>query len=151
MDSFNGPAGDTSATGSPDFSGFNSNSATNTSVDASSLGDLAASEAAFDFFTSSVFVLNELSRARTYKLTFFGSHKYNTDATTVYTVYDSNPGDVANTSGANVLSSANLYVNNGPIPGGASWQHNSNRVASVNIANRSSVHVGFVEIGRAHV
>ena len=75
FDSISGPAGDTSATGSPNFSGFNSNSVTNTSVDVSLLGDLAAKEAAFDYVTSSVFVMNELNPRRTYKLTFFGSHK----------------------------------------------------------------------------
>ena len=143
-DSYNGPAGDTTI-GSGDTN-LDINKIQNAQIDSVSLGVLGgAKEAAFDFFASSVFVLEQLNPRRKYRLTFFGSKKYNTDATTVYTVYDSNPGDIANTSGANVLSSANLYVNNGPIPGGAAWQHNSNRVASVTIANRSSVHVGFVD------
>lgn len=99
-DSFNGPAGDTSSSGAPSFTGFNSNSVTNTTINAGALGDLGQPEAVFDYFTSSVFAINELDSTKVYKLTFFGSHKYNSAATTVYTMYDANPGNTANTNGA---------------------------------------------------
>ena len=147
VDSFNGPAGDTSATGPtgfPTFSGFNSNSVTNTIVDASALGNLAQAEAAFDYFVTSVLVINELSPAKHYRLSFFGSHKYNTNATTIYTLYSSNPGDAANSSNAVTLSSTSLHVNDGPIDGNF-WQHNKSRTAELVISNRSSVYIGFID------
>lgn len=147
VDSFNGPAGDTSETGptgSPTFSGFNSNSVTNTIVDASALGNLAQKEAAFDYFVTSVLVINQLSPAKHYRLSFFGSHQYNTSATTIYTLYGSNPGDAANRSNAVTLSSTNLHVNDGPIDGNF-WQHNKSRTAELAISNRSSVYIGFID------
>lgn len=144
MDSFNGPAGDTSLDGAPTYGGFNPDAATNAAVDPAALGELARNEAVFDYFTSSVFVVNQLDPALTYRLTFFGSHKYNTAATTVFTAYDSDPGDVANANAAGVVAAASLYVNDGPVNGNA-WQHNTNRVAELTISNLSSVHIGFVD------
>jgi hypothetical protein len=144
VDSFNGPAGDTSLSGAPGFTGFNSNSVTNTLVDASALGNLAQAEAAFDYFVSSVLVINQLSPAKHYRLSFFGSHQHNTNATTTYTLYGSNPGDTANSSNAVTLSSTNLHVNDGPINGNF-WQHNKSRTAELVISNRSSVYIGFID------
>ena len=144
MDSFNGPAGDTSLSAAPSFTGFNSNSVTNTTFNAGALGDLGQPEAVFDYFTSSVFAINELNSTKVYKLTFFGSRKYNTNATTVYTMYDANPGNTANTNGANILSLTNLFVNDGPVDGNA-WRHNTNRVAELIVSNRPSVHIGFID------
>ena len=143
-DSISGPAGDTSATGNPNYTGFNSNAVTNALFNATALGKLAQPEAVFDYFTSSVFAINELNPARVYRLTFFGSHKYNANATTVYTAYAGNPGNVSNSNNAAILTLTNLFVNNGPI-NGITWQHNTNRTAELLISNRSSIHIGFVD------
>ncbi|NBS55088.1 hypothetical protein EBT23_05970, partial [bacterium] len=107
-DSISGPAGDTSATGNPNYTGFNSNAVTNALFNATALGKLAQPEAVFDYFTSSVFAINELNPARVYRLTFFGSHKYNANATTVYTAYAGNPGNVSNSNNAAILTLTNL-------------------------------------------
>lgn len=88
-DSFNGPAGDTT-TGAPDFL-FDPTTVDNVTIDATALGLLGGSAAAaFDFYVDSTFQIQNLNPAFTYNLTFFGSHKFNTDDTTRYTVYTDN-------------------------------------------------------------
>lgn len=90
-DSYNGPAGPTTA-GQQAFDVFL------TDIDAAALGDLGGSlAAAFDFVAGPGldpnnvrFELQGLNPAKRYELTFFGSHKYSTDATTVYSVYTDN-------------------------------------------------------------
>jgi hypothetical protein len=86
-DSYNGPAGDTSFTPLEDNLQF-------TDIDIEALGNLGVLEAAFDFAASPIqedtralFDLQGLDPAKTYSLTFFGSHKYSNDPTTVYSVF----------------------------------------------------------------
>ena len=91
-DSYNGPAGPTDqATLHDDVQ--------NTNVDAAALGNLGgALEAAFDFAAGFNgvehfpvrFQIQGLNPAAKYDLTFYGSHSFSTDATTVYTVYTDN-------------------------------------------------------------
>jgi hypothetical protein len=88
-DSYNGPAGPTDEmTLETDVQ--------NTFIDAAALGNLGgALEAAFDFAAGYDginhfpvrFQIQGLNAAATYNLTFFGSHSFSNDATTVYTVY----------------------------------------------------------------
>jgi len=69
-DSFNGPGGD---------------------IDAAALGKLGGStNAVNDYYTTSRFQIRNLELDMTYKLTFFGSHKYSTDDTTVYMLHGDN-------------------------------------------------------------
>ncbi|TWT77248.1 hypothetical protein Pla123a_19050 [Posidoniimonas polymericola] len=90
-DSYNGPAGPTTA-GQQAFDVFL------TDIDAQALGDLGGSlAAAFDFVAGPGtdpnnvrFELQGLDASKRYNLTFFGSHKYSTDQTTVYSVYNDN-------------------------------------------------------------
>lgn len=73
-DFFNGPAGtvqDPSAS----------------SYDATALGLLGVDEAVFDFYVSSTFQLQNLEVGRSCRLTFFGSHKFNNDDVTRYSIY----------------------------------------------------------------
>ncbi|MDF7824123.1 hypothetical protein P4B35_08875 [Pontiellaceae bacterium B12227] len=78
-DSFNGPAGATSAdTNSPNY--FVSK-VTNSTFNAVALGDLGVTNAIFDYFSASsgtnfTFKLAGLDPAKIYSLKFFGSHKY---------------------------------------------------------------------------
>jgi len=88
-DSYNGPAGPTDETSLETDVQF-------TDIDAEALGNLGgALEAAFDFAAGYDgiehfpvrFQIQGLNPAATYNLTFFGSHSFSDDATTVYTVY----------------------------------------------------------------
>jgi hypothetical protein len=114
-DSYNGPAGATSVTGPGNASADYVNS-----VDVI-VGDLGGSQSAiFDFFVNSGFVLNQLDPTKVYNLTFFGSHKFSTDDTTVYGTY---------TDGgfSQMVASVELDVQ---TPGSA-WIINTNRVATL--------------------
>jgi hypothetical protein len=83
-DSFNGPAG---ATANP----ITPTQIDSVDIDAPALGLLGGSNAAvFDYYGSSTFQLQNLDPLLTYNLTFFGSHKFNADDTTRYTVYTDN-------------------------------------------------------------
>ncbi len=88
-DSYNGPAGPTDATTVDSDVFF-------TDIDSAALGDLGGSlAAAFDYVAGPSlptnnqvrFEIQQLDPTMRYELTFFGSHKYTTDATTVYSVY----------------------------------------------------------------
>ncbi|TWT92862.1 hypothetical protein Pla108_40020 [Botrimarina colliarenosi] len=83
-DSYNGPAGDTSAGAAA--------SVGNTDIDAAALGDLGVLNAAFDFVAErdTRFEIQGLDPSKQYDLTFFGSHKYSGNATTLYSVYTDN-------------------------------------------------------------
>ena len=75
-DSFNGPAGNTTVNGPSD-----------SVYDAAALGDLGVDEAVYDYYVDSTFQIQMLDTSKTYDLNFFGSHKFNSDNTTRYTVY----------------------------------------------------------------
>ena len=90
-DSYNGPAGPTDSLpleGNLQY----------TDIDIDALGNLGVLEAAFDYATGPItpdpvignrtrFQLQGLDPAKTYSLTFYGSHIYSFDATTVYSIY----------------------------------------------------------------
>lgn len=82
-DSFNGPAG---ATSDPPTAG----EIAATEIDGDVLGTLGVNEAAIDWVggVDAGFEIAGLNPAGTYNLHFFGSKKYPTDGTTVYSVYD---------------------------------------------------------------
>jgi hypothetical protein len=83
-DSFNGPAGVTTEP-------ITQTQIDSVDIDAPALGLLGGSRAAaFDFYVSSTFQIQNLDPLLTYNLTFFGSHKFNTDNSTRYTVYTDN-------------------------------------------------------------
>ncbi|QDV73955.1 hypothetical protein [Botrimarina mediterranea] len=90
-DSYNGPAGATDAA-TVDVDVFF------TDIDDVALGDLGAFEAAFDYVAGPSlptnnqvrFEIQQLDPSKRYELSFFGSHKYSIDATTVYSVYSDN-------------------------------------------------------------
>ncbi len=95
-DSFNGPAGPTNAlTLQTDV--------TFTDIDAAALGILGGActgltgtcEGVFDFVASDPgvpvrFEIQQLDPNKTYNITFFGSHKFSTDNTTIYNIYTDN-------------------------------------------------------------
>ncbi len=114
-DSYNGPAGVTSQ---PDPTPANIAA---TDIDAVALGNLGVNEAAMDFYTSSSFEIQGLNPDKTYNLTFFGSHKYSTDATTVYEIYTDN-------TYTSMIASANLDISDAP----QSASHNRDMVATIN-------------------
>ncbi len=125
-DYFNGPAGSTENPAA-------------VVIDANALGEMGINEAAYDYYASSTFTIQNLDTNRTYDLTFYGSKKYADDAATIYTIYTSNDYTTAVASGSlNVRSP------------GASWLHNSNAVVIVtNIAPQynNSIWVGYAGSG----
>ncbi len=132
-DSFNGPAGNTS--------GITTNPAilNNTQIDADALGYLGGSlAAAFDYYVNSTFQIQGLNLSSTYNITFFGSHKFNVNDVTRYTIYD-------DSSFTNALSFADLTV-------GVGSAHNSNLVVTISGVSPQSngiIYVGFAGAGGA--
>lgn len=117
-DSYNGPAGVCSNPPTPaEIAG--------TDIDAVALGNLAANEAALDYYTTSTFEIQGLNPAKTYNLTFFGSHKYSIDMTTVYSVYTDN-------TISNVVASASLDVVAAPDGSPGADLHNRDKIATIN-------------------
>ena len=124
-DSYNGPAGATDM-GTP------ASNVPNTDIDTVALGNLGVLTAGFDFAASpgndsepllsnrTRFQLQGLDPAAKYTLTFFGSHKYNADAATVYSVFNDD-------AYSNLLDSASLNVHD-PVDFSA---HNRNQVAVI--------------------
>lgn len=90
-DSYNGPAGPTTAAGK-NFEVFL------TEINSEALGDQGILAAAFDYVAGPSlpsdnqvrFEIQQLDPTKRYELSFFGSHKYSIDATTVYSVYSDN-------------------------------------------------------------
>jgi len=121
-DSYNGPAGATTG----------SNNVANVVINVTALGDFGVYPAAFDYYVSSTFTIQQLNSAKVYDLTFFGSHKYNDDNTTVYTVYTANDY-------ATAVASASLLV-------GVGSAHNQDKVVTIsNVAPQTSnsIWIGF--------
>jgi hypothetical protein len=124
-DSFNGPAGVTSIPPTPAEIAA-------TDIDAAALGNLGVKEAAMDFYVNSRFQIQQLDPGKRYNITFFGSHKFNNDNTTRYTVYTDGTFTTP-------VASADLLV-------GVDNAHNRDRVATIsNLAPQASniLYVGF--------
>jgi hypothetical protein len=117
-DSYNGPAGVTTSPVTP-------SQIAAADIDAAALGNLGIKEAAIDFYTSSRFEIQGLDPAKTYNLTFFGSHKYSPDMTTVYSVCTDN-------TFSTVVASAALDVVAAPDGSVGADQHNRDKVAVIN-------------------
>jgi hypothetical protein len=121
-DSFNGPAGITDEK-TLEFD------VEMTDIDSAALGNLGgALEGPFDFAASpggadnrTRFQIQQLDPAKKYTLTFFGSHKYSDNATTVYSVYTDNLYTT-------LVDSASLDVME---PGPPNGQHNRDKVAAI--------------------
>ncbi|MDF7824122.1 PEP-CTERM sorting domain-containing protein [Pontiellaceae bacterium B12227] len=110
-DYFNGPSGSTA-------------DPTATVYDGVALGNLGADEAVYDYYAgNNTFTIQGLDPTKTYNLTFYGSHKYDTPGTSTYTVFTSNDYST-------VVGSVGLAHNNESI-NGFEWQHNENRVVTI--------------------
>ncbi len=121
-DSYNGPAGPTDVNG-PNSCVFNPGA----------LGYLGITNAVYDYFVSAHFLLQNMNPAHQYSLTFFGSHKYSFNPTTVYSVYsDSNY--------STLIASTNLLVGTGAA-------HNQDTVAvlsPITPSTNGSLYVKFI-------
>lgn len=135
-DSYNGPAGATDETLLNDYVLL-------TDVDQEALGNLGgALEGPFDFAAgydginhfAVRFQIQGLNPTATYDLTFFGSHKFSVDATTVYTVYsdDTYTTPVA-TASLNVQDPVNF------------WVHNRDQVAVINGVSPQADNILYIE------
>jgi hypothetical protein len=134
-DSYNGPAGPTDPT-------TLETDVQLVDVDAVALGNLGgALEAAFDFAAGPSladnrvrFQIQDLDPAKMYNLTFFGSHKFSTDATTVYSVYSDN-------TYSTLVDSASLDVQSAAEP----WMHNRDMVATINNLSPQADNILYVQ------
>jgi PEP-CTERM motif len=124
-DSFNGPAGVTS--NPPTAAEIAA-----TDIDAAALGNLGVKEAVMDFYVNSRFQIQQLDPTKRYNITFFGSHKFNNDNTTRYTIYTDGTFTTP-------VASADLLV-------GVDNAHNRDRTVTIsNLAPQASniLYVGF--------
>lgn len=140
-DSYNGPAGPTGP--GEDKNDLRDFDLPAVDIDAVALGPLGgALEAAFDFFVSPGgadpntvrFELQGLNPASTYDLTFYGSHIFSIDATTVYSVYTDN-------TYTEVVDSVSLDVQELDAPNLA----NRDRVATISGLSPQTDNILFVE------
>jgi hypothetical protein len=88
------------------------------------LGDLGGSiNALNDYFVDGKFQIQGLDNTKTYNLTIYGSHKYDTPGIATYEIHnDSNY--------TNVVASTTLETNDEPI-NGQEWMHNQDRVTTI--------------------
>jgi hypothetical protein len=124
-DSFNGPAGVTS--NPPTAAEIAA-----TDIDAAALGNLGVKEAVMDFYVNSRFQIQQLDPTKRYNITFFGSHKFNDNNTTRYTIYTDGTFTTP-------VTSADLLV-------GVDNAHNRDQVVTItNLAPQASniLYVGF--------
>lgn len=134
-DSYNGPAG---ATSFPDPTPAEIAA---TDIDTAALGLLGVKEAAIDFAAGPSaadnrvrFELQGLNPAKTYNLTFFGSHKFSADDATVYSIFTDN-------TYTSLVASASL---NHQTPG-SPWLHNRDTVAAFNGVSPQASNILYVQ------
>jgi hypothetical protein len=133
-DSYNGPAGDTSF-GTP------SDNLPFTDINAAALGDLGVKEAAFDYADGPSladnrvhFEIQNLDPTKKYDLTFYGSHKYSLDATTVYSVF-------SDSTFATQVASTTLQVMDTTDPS----KHNRDKVATITGVSPQTDNILFLQ------
>jgi hypothetical protein len=135
FDSYNGPAGPTDEATLEEDVQF-------TDIDAAALGNLGgALEGPFDYIAGPNqadnrvrFQIQQLDPAKTYTLTFFGSHSFSTDTVTVYTVYSDNTYTTA-------VGTASLEVQD-PV---MFWMHNRDQVATIGNLAPQADNILYVE------
>lgn len=121
-DSYNGPAGIT----------FNPN---NVVVNNAALGDLGYNYGVYHYYVSSGFEIQGLNPSLQYNLTFFGSHAYSTDTSTVYSMY-------TDQGYSNALRAVSLNVQDSNNAG----QWNTSQLAtfsSVSPQPNGTIYIGF--------
>lgn len=129
-DSFNGPAG---ATSNPVTAAEITTA--DGAINNAALGNLGIAEAAIDFVASSGgvarFEIQQLDPTKLYDITFFGSHKFNADNTTVYRIYSDN-------TYTTLVDSATLEV-------GVGSAHNEDTVALISAVAPQDANILYVE------
>jgi hypothetical protein len=141
-DSFNGPAGPTT------FPVPTPAEVAATDIDTAALGLLGVLEAGIDFAAGPSladnrvrFELQQLDPSKLYNLSFFSSHKFSTDDTTVFSIYSDN-------TYSTVVATTSVNHQTPTMP----WLHNRDQLATINgIAPQASdiLYVEFVGINGA--
>ncbi len=135
-DSYNGPAGPTSSDTLMYDVQF-------TDIDPVALGEMGgAPEAAFDYVAGPDmpgnnqvrFEIQQLDPAKKYDLTFFGSHKFSIDDTTIYSVYTDNTYTTS-------IGTASLNVQTPGSP----WLHNRDTVATISNLSPQANNILYVQ------
>lgn len=140
FDSYNGPAGEVGLL--DDKQALRTNDLPFTDIDAAALGNLGgALEGPFDYITSGGggdnrvrFQIQGLDPTKKYNLTFFGSHIFSNDTTTVYSVYTDNTYTTS-------VGTANLNVQDPTNPS----LHNRNTVATINNLSPQADNILYVQ------
>ncbi len=128
-DSYNGPAGPTDC----DTTNSVSCSIGNCVFNPGALGYLGITNAVYDYYVSAHFVLQNMNPAHQYSLTFFGSHKFSFNPTTVYSVYN-------DPNYSTLIGSTNLLVGSGAA-------HNQDTVvvlSPITPSTNGSLYVKFI-------
>ena len=114
-DSYNGPAGATTDPLTP-------TEIAATDIDAVAMGMLGITNAAIDYVTGVgvKFQIQQLDPTKKYNLTFYGSHKYNSDSNTIYSVYSESTYTA-------LIGQTNLSV----YQPGSDWLHNRNQTVTI--------------------
>jgi len=135
-DSFNGPAGPTS------FPNPTPAEIAATDIDHAALGNLGVNEAAIDFAAADSgparFEIQQLDPSKTYTMTFFGSHKFSNDDTTVYSIY-------SDSTYTTLVASASLNVQ---TPGSPDM-HNRDMVATIANVSPQTSNILYVQFAGA--
>ena len=103
---------------------------TATVYDAVALGDLGVNEAVYDYYVNSTFEIQNLDPTKLYNLTFYGSHKFNNDNVTRYTVYTDD-------SLSTVVDSIDLEV-------GVNGDHNQDTVVTLTNLSPQAFNILYV-------
>jgi hypothetical protein len=133
-DSFNGPAGVTDPNGDGDDS--DGPGPAGSVYNAAALGNLGVDAAVYDYYVSSRFEIQQLDPTKRYNITFFGSHKFNGNDITRYTIYTDG-------SFSTPVASADLFIGTGN-------DHNQDTVVTINgLAPQTAniLYVGFSGAG----
>jgi hypothetical protein len=102
--------------------------------DAVALGNLGVNEAVYDYYVTSRFEIQNLDPSMTYNLTFYGSHAFNDNPTTVYSVYTDN-------TYTTLVDSATLEVHEPGSP----WLHNQDTVVTISNLSPQTDNILYVD------
>lgn len=120
-DYFNGPSGPTQ---DPAATVYN----------AAALGDLGVNEAVYDYYVTSRFEIQGLDPTKTYNLTFYGAHQFNSDPTTVYSVFTDN-------TYTTLVDSVSLDIHQPGFP----WLYNQDTLATISNLSPQTSNILYVD------
>jgi len=130
-DSYNGPAGPTSFP--PTAAEVDA-----TDIDAAALGNMGVKQAAFDFAAADSgparFQIQQLDPTKKYDLSFFASHKFSSDDTTVFSIF-------TDATYSTLVASTSVNVQEPGSP----WLHNRDTLATISNVSPQDANILYVQ------